>query len=91
MINLPRRALLVGSGAATVTSVMPAFAQQAAMPPVRMVKANGINLAVYGAGSGPAIVLLHGFPGLAFTWRYQIPALAAAGYRVVIPDLRSYG
>lgn len=91
MINLSRRALLVGSGAAVVTSVMPAFAQQAVMPRVRLVKANGINLAVYEAGSGPAIVLLHGFPGLAFNWRHQIPALAAAGYRVIVPDLRGYG
>ncbi|PLC49611.1 epoxide hydrolase [Pollutimonas subterranea] len=61
------------------------------MPPVRMVKTNGINLAVYEAGSGPAVVLLHGFPGLAFSWRHQIPALAAAGYRVIVPDLRGYG
>lgn len=91
MMNLSRRALLVGLGAAAVTSVMPAFAQRAVMPRVRMVKANGINLAVYEAGSGPAIVLLHGFPGLAFTWRHQIPALAAAGYRVIVPDLRGYG
>ena len=91
MINLSRRTLLVGSGAVAVTSVMPAFAQAAVMPPVRMVKANGINLAVHEAGSGPAIVLLHGFPGLAFTWRHQIPALAAAGYRIIVPDLRGYG
>ena len=90
MISLSRRALLVGSGATVVTSAVPAFAQAAAMPPVRMIKANGINLAVYEAGSGPAVVLLHGFPGLAFTWRNQIPALAAAGYRVIVPDLRGY-
>jgi soluble epoxide hydrolase/lipid-phosphate phosphatase len=61
------------------------------MPPVRMIQTNGIMMAVYEAGSGPAIVLLHGFPGLAFTWRHQIPALVAAGYRVVVPDLRGYG
>lgn len=91
MINLSRRALLVGFSAAAVTSIMPACAQQAVMPPVRTVKANGINLAVYEAGSGPAIVLLHGFPGLAFNWHHQIPALAAAGYRVIVPDLRGYG
>ncbi|HKO47621.1 MAG TPA: alpha/beta hydrolase [Polyangiaceae bacterium] len=64
---------------------------QAAMPPARMVEANGINLAIYEAGSGPAVVLLHGFPGLAFSWRHQIPALAAEGYRVIVPDLRGYG
>ena len=70
---------------------MPAFAQSPPMPPVRMIKSNGINLAVYEAGSGPAIVLVHGFPGVAFNWRRQIPALAAAGYRVIVPDLRGYG
>ena len=91
MLELSRRELLAGFGAAAATSAIPASAQPAAMPPVRMVKANGINLAVYEAGSGPAIVLLHGFPGLAFTWRHQIPALAAAGYRVIVPDLRGYG
>lgn len=91
MLTLSRRTLLVGFGAAVMTSAVRAFAQSAVMPPVRMVRANGINLAVYEAGSGPAIVLLHGFPGLAFTWRHQIPALAAAGYRVIVPDLRGYG
>jgi pimeloyl-ACP methyl ester carboxylesterase len=61
------------------------------MPPVRKVRTNGIELAVHEAGAGPAVVLLHGFPGLAFTWRHQIPALVAAGYRVIVPDLRGYG
>lgn len=91
MINISRRRLLIGLGAAAASSLVPVFAQQTTMPPVRMVKTNGINLAVYEAGSGPAVVLLHGFPGLAFTWRHQIPALAAAGYRVIVPDLRGYG
>ena len=91
MSDLSRRSLLVGSGAAAMTAAMPAFAQAPAMPPVRMVKTNGINLAVHDAGSGPAVVLLHGFPSLAFTWRHQIPALVAAGYRVLAPDLRGYG
>ena len=91
MIDISRRTLLAGLGAAAVTSVLPAWAQAATMPRRRMVKSNGINLAVYEAGSGPAIVLLHGFPGLAFTWRHQIPPLVAAGYRVIVPDLRGYG
>jgi pimeloyl-ACP methyl ester carboxylesterase len=42
------------------------------------------------AGSGPLVVLLHGFPEFWYSWRHQIPALAAAGYRVVAPDLRGY-
>ncbi|TCQ99158.1 alpha/beta hydrolase [Neorhizobium sp. JUb45] len=95
MLKLTRRALLAGFGAVASATAFPAMANQglllSAMPPVRMVAANGINLAVYESGSGPAVVLLHGFPGLAYTWRYQIPALVAAGYRVIVPDLRGYG
>jgi pimeloyl-ACP methyl ester carboxylesterase len=74
-----------------MSAVSPAFAQASVMPPVRMIEANGIRIAVYEAGSGPAVVLLHGFPGLAFSWRNQIPALVDAGYRVIAPDLRGYG
>jgi pimeloyl-ACP methyl ester carboxylesterase len=42
------------------------------------------------AGEGPLVVLLHGFPEFWYAWRLQIPALAAAGLRVVAPDLRGY-
>ncbi len=52
---------------------------------------NGIDLAVHAEGSGPLVVLAHGFPDLALTWRLEIPALVAAGYRVVAPDMRGYG
>lgn len=41
-------------------------------------------------GTGPCVVLLHGFPEFWYSWRHQIPALAAAGYRAVAPDLRGY-
>lgn len=41
-------------------------------------------------GSGPSVVLLHGFPEFWFAWRKQIPALAAAGFHVIAPDLRGY-
>ena len=43
------------------------------------------------AGEKPLLLLLHGFPELAFSWRHQLPALAAAGYHVVAPDQRGYG
>lgn len=43
------------------------------------------------AGEGPRVVLLHGFPDLSRTWRFQLPALAAAGFSVLAPDLRGYG
>ena len=42
------------------------------------------------AGAGPLVVLLHGFPEFWFAWRDQIDALAAAGFRVVAPDMRGY-
>lgn len=43
------------------------------------------------AGEGPTVVMLHGFPDLSRTWRFQIPALVHAGFSVVAPDLRGYG
>ena len=42
------------------------------------------------AGDGPLVVLLHGFPEFWYGWRLQIKALAAAGFRVVAPDMRGY-
>jgi len=50
-----------------------------------------LSLTVSRNGSGPAVVLLHGFPEIAYSWRHQIPALAAAGYQVIAPDQRGYG
>jgi pimeloyl-ACP methyl ester carboxylesterase len=49
-----------------------------------------VRLHAVTAGSGPLVVLLHGFPEFWYSWRQQIPALAAAGYRVIAPDLRGY-
>jgi len=60
-------------------------------PDFRMVDTGEIQLAVHEHGEGPAVILVHGFPELAFSWRHQIPALAAAGYRVIAPDMRGYG
>lgn len=55
------------------------------------VPTNGITLRVRVAGSGPAVVLAHGFPELGYSWRHQVPALVEAGYRVIVPDMRGYG
>ncbi|MCK4275434.1 MAG: alpha/beta fold hydrolase, partial [Phycisphaerae bacterium] len=59
----------------------------------RTVKINGVALRVLEAGppAGPVVVLTHGFPELAYSWRHQIPALAAAGFHVLAPDQRGYG
>jgi len=48
-------------------------------------------MAVHEQGDGPAVVLLHGFPELANSWRHQLPALADAGFRAIAPDQRGYG
>ncbi|HEX7725984.1 MAG TPA: alpha/beta hydrolase [Rhizomicrobium sp.] len=63
------------------------------MPTPKMVKTNGIDMAVYEAGpkDGVPVVLCHGFPELAFSWRYQIKALGDAGFHVLAPDQRGYG
>ena len=60
-------------------------------PAGRRVATNGIELVVHVDGAGPAVVLLHGFPELAYSWRHQLPALVAAGFRVIAPDQRGYG
>lgn len=65
-----------------------------ALPPVQYVETNGIRMAVYEAGPAartPPIVLCHGFPELAFSWRHQIRDLAAKGFHVLAPDQRGYG
>jgi soluble epoxide hydrolase/lipid-phosphate phosphatase len=60
-------------------------------PPSRRVPTNGIELSVHELGEGPAVLLLHGFPELAYSWRNQIGPIADAGFRVIAPDQRGYG
>jgi pimeloyl-ACP methyl ester carboxylesterase len=58
----------------------------------RTVVTDGVDLHLLEAGrEGPVVLLAHGFPELAYSWRHQLPALAAAGYRAVAPDQRGYG
>jgi len=59
----------------------------------RLVETNRVRLRVFEAGErgAPLVVLAHGFPELAYSWRHQIPALAEAGYHVLAPDQRGYG
>jgi pimeloyl-ACP methyl ester carboxylesterase len=51
----------------------------------------GIELSVHEAGSGPAVVMCHGFPELAYSWNHQLATLAQAGFRAIVPDMRGYG
>ncbi|MVU81172.1 alpha/beta fold hydrolase [Nocardia sp. ET3-3] len=57
----------------------------------RTVIVNGLPTHLAESGSGPLVILLHGFPELWYSWRHQLPALAAAGYHAVAPDLRGHG
>lgn len=57
----------------------------------RYASVNGLNMHYVTAGEGPPVLLLHGFPDTHAIWRRQIPALAAAGFQVIAPDLRGYG
>jgi pimeloyl-ACP methyl ester carboxylesterase len=56
----------------------------------RFAVVNGVRLHYVEAGDGPLVVLLHGFPEFWYSWRHQIAGLAAAGFRVLAPDLRGY-
>jgi pimeloyl-ACP methyl ester carboxylesterase len=60
-------------------------------PNQRMIETNGIRLNVAEQGNGPLVLLCHGFPESWYSWRHQIGALAAAGFRAVAPDMRGYG
>ena len=64
-----------------------------AFPEPTTIKTNGIDMAVYEMGpkDGVPVVMCHGFPELAYSWRHQLPALAEAGFRAIAPDQRGYG
>jgi pimeloyl-ACP methyl ester carboxylesterase len=57
----------------------------------QIVPVNGIRLHVVEEGEGPLVLLVHGFPESWYSWRHQLPALAAAGYRAAAIDVRGYG
>lgn len=72
------------------SSVLPAGVRSRILPGI-----NGLDIHVLEAGyeqkGRPAVLLLHGFPELAYSWRKQLPALGAAGYHAIAPDQRGYG
>src|SRR6516164_4587272 len=57
----------------------------------REVDTNGIRMHIAESGTGPLVVLCHGFPESWYSWRHQLYALAEAGFHVVAPDMRGYG
>jgi pimeloyl-ACP methyl ester carboxylesterase len=50
-----------------------------------------IELSVHEAGTGPSVVMCHGFPELAYSWHHQLATLAEGGFRAIVPDMRGYG
>lgn len=102
MLNLSRRmrrailagiviAAAMGFAPTTAPAEEPKVRPAPHMPPPKFVETNGIRMAVYEQGEGVPVVLLHGFPELAISWRHQVKALSAAGYRAIAPDQRGYG
>ena len=87
---ISRRAVLA---ALPLTMAMPSLAAPSAIPPVvhRRVDVNGITLHVAEQGTGPLVILCHGWPECWHSWHHQMAALAAAGYRAVAPDQRGFG
>ncbi|HEY2145824.1 MAG TPA: alpha/beta hydrolase [Steroidobacteraceae bacterium] len=57
----------------------------------RSIEANGIRLHIAEQGSGPLVLLCHGFPESWYSWRHQLKALSQAGFHAVAPDMRGYG
>ncbi len=57
----------------------------------RPIATDTISQSILEAGSGPLVLLIHGFPELAISWRAQVQALSEAGYHAVAPDMRGYG
>jgi pimeloyl-ACP methyl ester carboxylesterase len=57
----------------------------------RIIETNGIRMHLAEQGTGPLVLLCHGFPELWYSWRYQLAALPNAGFRAVVPDMRGYG
>jgi pimeloyl-ACP methyl ester carboxylesterase len=60
-------------------------------PSAKTINTGEIEMAVHVLGDGPPVILVHGFPELAFSWRRQLSPLAHAGYRAIAPDMRGYG
>ncbi|MEM7099501.1 MAG: alpha/beta hydrolase [Pseudomonadota bacterium] len=64
---------------------------QTPFPDPQMISVNDVELEVFTAGAGKPLVLCHGWPEHAFSWRHQIQPLVDAGYHVIVPNQRGYG
>jgi pimeloyl-ACP methyl ester carboxylesterase len=89
--NLAGPACTVKMRRATLLAAGDRWVDNMSQPTQRMIKTNGISLNVAEQGNGPLVLLCHGFPESWYSWRHQLEALAAAGFRAVAPDMRGYG
>ncbi|UZR96306.1 alpha/beta fold hydrolase [Chondrinema litorale] len=77
-----------------MTNVLNSILAETGFPKPTTISVNGVELEVFEAGrqnAGKPIVLCHGWPEHAFSWRYQVPAFVEAGYHVIVPNQRGYG
>src|SRR4051794_4597794 len=91
---MQRREFIGRLGAATIGGICRpslSYAQATGSVAHRTIGANGIHLHFVEQGEGPLTVLCHGFPESWYSWRHQLPALAAAGFRAIAVDMRGYG
>lgn len=91
---MQRREFIGRLGAAAVGAFCQpslSYAQNTGDAAHRKIATNGIHLHFAEQGEGPLIVLCHGFPESWYSWRHQLPVLAAAGYHAVAVDMRGYG
>ena len=88
--GISRRAVLA---ALPLTMSLPSLAMAPEIPPIthRHVEVNGVTLHVAEQGTGPLVILCHGWPECWHSWHHQMAALAGAGYRAVAPDQRGFG
>jgi pimeloyl-ACP methyl ester carboxylesterase len=82
-------ALVLTCGAASAAEAQ--MKSESKQPTLRYIQSNGIKMRIAEMGSGPLVLLVHGWPESWYSWRNQLPALAAAGYHAVAPDMRGYG
>lgn len=82
---------LAVAAVALATLLVPTTALAEEQIKERYIQSGDVRLRLIEMGTGPLVVLVHGWPELSYSWRHQMPVLAEAGYRVVAPDMRGYG
>jgi pimeloyl-ACP methyl ester carboxylesterase len=85
------RSTICAAALLTFAVIHQVSAQDKGGPRLRVIETNGIKMRIAEEGRGPLVLLLHGWPESWYSWRHQLPVLAAAGYHAVAPDMRGFG